>query len=73
MRSRDQGKGLERLGIALAIRVIPEPVLADCRRQAGNLMSEGKLVNRAAAAAIVLIWLVLAALGILLVARAMGG
>jgi uncharacterized membrane protein YkvA (DUF1232 family) len=61
------------LGIALAIRAIPAPVLADCRQQAANSLAEGKPVNRIAAAAIILIWLVLAALGILMIVRAMGG
>ncbi|MFN2245112.1 MAG: YkvA family protein [Anaerolineae bacterium] len=61
------------LGIALAIRVIPAPVLADCRAQAATALAQGKPVNHAAAAVIILIWLALAALGILLVARAMGG
>jgi uncharacterized membrane protein YkvA (DUF1232 family) len=61
------------LGIALAIRAIPKPVLADCRQQAAKSLAEGRPVNSAAAAVIVIIWLVLAALGILLIARAIGG
>ena len=61
------------LGIALAIRAIPAPVLADCRHQAANSLADGRPVNRIAAAVIILIWLVLAALGIVLIARAAGG
>ena len=61
------------VGIALAIRAIPAPVLADCRQQAANGLADGRPVNRIAAAVIILIWLVLAALGILLIARAAGG
>ncbi len=60
------------LGVALAIRMVPEPVLAECRERARRAADEGKPVNRAAAAAIVAVWLSLAALAIFIVARAAG-
>ncbi len=58
------------LGIALAIKMIPPPVLAECRQQAQALMEEGKPVNWAAAVVIIAIWLLLAAVVILVVVRA---
>jgi uncharacterized membrane protein YkvA (DUF1232 family) len=50
------------LGLALAIRMVPPPVLAECRERAQEALSAGKPASRAAAAVIVLIWLALAAL-----------
>lgn len=50
------------LGIALALRMIPSQVLAECQAQAREVMAEGKPVNRAAAFGIVIIWLLLAGL-----------
>jgi uncharacterized membrane protein YkvA (DUF1232 family) len=44
------------LGLALALRLIPPPVLAECRARAG----EGLPVSRVAAVIIVLIWIALA-------------
>ncbi|MEZ4662607.1 MAG: YkvA family protein [Caldilineaceae bacterium] len=55
------------LGIALAIRMIPPPVLADSRVKARELMGQGKPVNRLAGLLIVIIWVLLAAVGVLLV------
>jgi uncharacterized membrane protein YkvA (DUF1232 family) len=46
------------LGIVLAIKLIPDPVLIECRAQAALL--QGKPVNRLAAFIIILIWLGLA-------------
>ena len=56
------------LGIALAVKMIPESVLVDCRAkaQAASL----KPTNRKAAAVIIAIWIVLAGLLIWLVVRA---
>lgn len=51
------------LGLALAIRLIPPPVLAECRAAAVASMPGNKPVSYAAAAIIVTIWLILAALG----------
>jgi uncharacterized membrane protein YkvA (DUF1232 family) len=56
------------LGVTLAIKMIPAPVLAECREKARNVIEE-RPTNRAAAAVIVALWLSLAALAILLVAR----
>lgn len=52
------------LGIALAIKLVPHAVMADCRARAdGN--REHRLVSRAAAVAIVSVWVLLtAALGV---------
>jgi uncharacterized membrane protein YkvA (DUF1232 family) len=50
------------LGIALAIKLVPPPVLAECRAQAQATMQHGKPVSRAAGAVIVGIWLALTAL-----------
>jgi uncharacterized membrane protein YkvA (DUF1232 family) len=57
------------LGIALAIRMIPAPVLAECREKARQVAKE-KPTNRLAAAVIVAVWLTLAALAIFLTMRA---
>ena len=50
------------LGVVLALKMIPADVLAECREEAQEVVSRGKPVNRAAAVAIVAIWLILAAL-----------
>ena len=60
------------LGIALALRMIPQPVLADCRERARAAMARGKPKNWVAAGVIVVIWLSLAAVAVLLVVRASG-
>ena len=57
------------LGVALALRMIPAPVLAECRERAREVMARGKPVNRVAAVIVVAIWVFLAALATLLVAR----
>jgi uncharacterized membrane protein YkvA (DUF1232 family) len=58
------------LGIALAIRMIPEPVLAESRQKAQEIMAEGKPASWLAAAIIILIWILLAAVAIALIVRA---
>ncbi len=50
------------LGIALAIKLLPHSVLAECRTRAQETTRNGKPVSRVAGAVIVVIWLVLAAL-----------
>lgn len=50
------------MGIALAIKLVPHSVLAECRARAQKAIQNGKPVSRAAGAAIVVVWLVLAAL-----------
>jgi uncharacterized membrane protein YkvA (DUF1232 family) len=57
------------LGIALALRMIPPEVMAECRERAKQEQDEGKPVNWAAAAAIVAIWIVMAALAVAYVVR----
>ena len=49
-------------GIALAIRLVPDSVLADCRAQAQESFKNGKPVSRIASVVIVVIWIALAAL-----------
>jgi uncharacterized membrane protein YkvA (DUF1232 family) len=56
------------LGIALAIRMIPSEVLAECREKARTIAAEGKPVNRVAAVVVVAVWVSLAMLAIWLVA-----
>jgi uncharacterized membrane protein YkvA (DUF1232 family) len=60
------------LGIFLAVKMIPPPVLKECRRQARTAMAEGKPVNRGAAVVIVLVWLGLAVLAVVLTVRLLG-
>ena len=57
------------LGVALALRMIPPTVLAECREKAQAVMSQGKPTNWTAAGVIVTIWLLLAVLAIILVVR----
>jgi uncharacterized membrane protein YkvA (DUF1232 family) len=61
------------VGIALALRMIPQPVMAECREKARLAMQPGKPVNWVAAGIIVLVWLVLAALGVVLMMLAVRG
>ncbi len=56
------------LGIALAIRMIPDPVLTECRERAHQAIKE-RPTNRVAAAVIVAVWLSLGALAIFVVTR----
>lgn len=51
------------LGLALAMRMIPPDVLAECRAQARETLADGKPVSRGAAAVIVAVWVGLAAWG----------
>ena len=50
------------LGIALAIKLVPHSVLAECRIRAQETIKNGTPVSRVSGVVIVLIWLVLAAL-----------
>jgi uncharacterized membrane protein YkvA (DUF1232 family) len=62
------------LGVALAVRMIPEDVLSESRQKAREMVERGeKPVSRAAAAVIVVLWLVLAVLGALVVVRMVRG
>ena len=57
-------------GIALAIRLIPASVMAECRERARD--AADRPTNWAVAAVVVLIWLALAASGVWLLARVLG-
>ncbi len=61
------------LGIALALKMIPAPVMAECRDQAQAKLRQDKPGNWVAAAVIVVLWLLLAAVAIALVARMIRG
>ena len=55
------------LGIWLALKMIPAPVMAECREKAREIIKHGKPVNRVAAAVIIAIWIVLAVLVVMLI------
>src|SRR5438270_13516370 len=57
------------LGIALAVKMIPPPVMAECREKAREVMGQGKPVNWIAAGIIVAIWLLLAAVAVFIVVK----
>ncbi len=57
------------LGVALALRMIPPAVMTECREKAQEAMQQGKPVNKFAAAVIIIIWLVLAGLAVVWLAR----
>jgi uncharacterized membrane protein YkvA (DUF1232 family) len=61
------------LGVAIALRMIPESVMAECRERAETAMSEGKPTNWKAAAVIVTVWVLLAVLAIAIVMRTLRG
>jgi uncharacterized membrane protein YkvA (DUF1232 family) len=62
------------LGIALAVRMIPPHVLAECRVQAQAIMTERARGNNWAITAIIIaVWLLLAALAVVLVTRMIKG
>ncbi len=50
------------LGIALAVKMVPPHVLAECRGKAQETLRNGKPVSRIAGGVIVFIWIVLGAL-----------
>ena len=55
------------LGVALAIKMIPPHVLAECREKARE--AKDRPVNRVAAVVIVIVWIALAVLAVRIVAR----
>jgi uncharacterized membrane protein YkvA (DUF1232 family) len=57
------------LGIWLALKLIPQEVMAEARERAQEVIAQGKPVSRAAAVAVVSIWLLLAALAVVWVVR----
>jgi uncharacterized membrane protein YkvA (DUF1232 family) len=58
------------LGVALAIKMIPPHVLAECRERARD--AKDRPVNRVAAVVVIIVWIALAALAVRLVTRAFG-
>lgn len=54
------------LGIILARKLIPAPVMAEARLAAQEVMKQGRPVNKIAAAVIIGIWLALAAISLAL-------
>lgn len=58
------------LGVAVALKMIPEKIMEDCRIRSKEVMSEKKPINRAAAVVIIFIWLMLIVITITLVIRA---
>ena len=62
------------LGVALAVRMIPEDVLSESRQKAREMVERGERpVSRAAAAVIVVLWLALAVFGALVLVRMVRG
>jgi len=60
------------LGILLALKLIPPPVMAECRARAQTAMRFGKPASRVAAAVIIVVWLTAAAIVVRLVAGIIG-
>ena len=56
-------------GIALALRMIPSEVMAECRTRAAAELTGGRPFSRAAVVVIVALWLGLAALAAALIVR----
>jgi uncharacterized membrane protein YkvA (DUF1232 family) len=61
------------LGIALVLKLIPADVVAHCRARSQAAMVEGKPTNWFVAGIIIAMWLLLAALAIVLIMRALQG
>ena len=59
------------LGLVLALKMMPASVMADCRAKAQEDVHGGRPTNWMATGIVIAIWLLLAALVLLLVARAL--
>jgi len=59
------------LGILLALKMIPPEMMAECREKAEDVVAQGKPVNWAAAAIVIAAWLLVAALVVAFVQRAL--
>ncbi len=57
------------IGIKLALKMIPNHILAECRIEARKALKNGSLVSRSAGIVILIIWIVIIALIALLVFR----
>jgi uncharacterized membrane protein YkvA (DUF1232 family) len=52
------------LGVVLALKMIPEEVLAECRERSQELIRQKRPVNRIAAGVIIAIWVIFAAIAV---------
>ena len=52
------------LGVVLALKMIPEDVMAECRERSQEIMQQKKPVNKIAAMVIIAIWIILAAIAV---------
>jgi len=59
------------LGIALALKMIPAEVMTEARRQSEELMRQGKPISRAGAVLVIAVWLVILAIMVWWIARAL--
>ena len=50
------------LGVMLAIKMIPAPVMADCRARAAEILEQGKPVFKWMGAVIIALWIIVALL-----------
>jgi uncharacterized membrane protein YkvA (DUF1232 family) len=57
------------LGLMLAVRLIPAEVMDESRSHVEELLASGRPTSRVAAATIIVIWLALAAVGLVFLAR----
>jgi uncharacterized membrane protein YkvA (DUF1232 family) len=57
------------LGIAIALRMIPQPVMNQCREEARDRLSRGRPRNWLAATAVIAAWLLVSALAAVLMMR----
>jgi uncharacterized membrane protein YkvA (DUF1232 family) len=57
------------VGVALTIKLIPSNVLSECRQQARATIAQNKPTHWTAAVVIVIIWIVLAVVAVLFVAK----
>jgi uncharacterized membrane protein YkvA (DUF1232 family) len=58
------------LGVALVLKMIPGPVMEECRQKAQEVLDQDKPGNWVAAAVIVAIWLLVLALVVIVAVRA---
>ena len=57
------------LGVAIALKMIPEEVISDCRKRSKEVLSQEKPVNWMAAIVIISIWLILIVMTVVWVVR----
>jgi uncharacterized membrane protein YkvA (DUF1232 family) len=59
------------LGIALALKMIPAEVMTEARRQSEELVRQGKPISRVGAVLVIAVWLVILAIMVWWIARAL--